>query len=106
MSKHKHTPGPWWSERILTEDGQKLYCIKHDESGFVVYNMPPPMSCAPEFEANARLIAAAPAMLEALEQLVRWIREPWGEDDGQANDYVISEAYRAISLATGKEPHA
>ena len=57
-----------------------------------------------ERRANAALIAAAPAMLEALEQLVRWIREPWGEDDGQANDYVISEAYRAISLATGKEP--
>ena len=102
MSEHKHTPGPWTVLPGIHTDGAIGIGPELDTIGphaQVNYT-------GGESEANAALIAAAPAMLEALEQLVRWIREPWGEDDGQANDYVISEAYRAISLATGKEPHA
>lgn len=68
MKQPKHTnanatPGPW------TVDDDTNYI--RDSRGFVVADLP---SCGPNFdtprEANARLIAAAPEMLEALKALL------------------------------------
>lgn len=68
----KHTPGPWQHSvklsgsenhrgfRILTADGWALADVQPaDEDGI-------------EGEANARLIAAAPDLLEALKRIVGW----------------------------------
>ncbi|MDI7005094.1 hypothetical protein [Pseudomonas aeruginosa] len=67
MSKHSYTPGPWdyWSgynpvdeleAQITTEDGDIVIAS---------YNRQ-----IPEGEANAKLLAAAPELLEALVALV------------------------------------
>jgi hypothetical protein len=49
---------------------------------------------------NARLIAAAPELYAALDNLCRWLREPWGSDDSPANEEVVNAAYRALAKAT------
>ena len=53
-----HTPGPWKAEKpgIYSADGVCV-AMRHPESG-------------PEFTANARLIAAAPALLAACKRLL------------------------------------
>jgi len=62
-----HTPGPWW----IDEDGDYL-CIcegevneygEREEVATLACNRPSLLLCQP---ANARLIAAAPELLEAL----------------------------------------
>lgn len=62
-NSNKHTPGPWQmhvcDKAIATITGDTRGW-GHDHLAYV------PMSLAPEREANARLIAAAPEMLEAL----------------------------------------
>lgn len=85
MSTMKHTPGPWTLETVTTAVG-----ICHKIGPF-----PPrrpddvttrsaclyadyPSGCNPadeELKANARLIAAAPELLEALEYAIRQIPE-------------------------------
>jgi len=55
----KHTPGPWgvWSiggSQVITDNAMGRHLAKI-------------INGAPEHEANARLIAAAPELLEALE---------------------------------------
>lgn len=55
----KHTPGPW------TQIGTAVY-FPDVKGGFDLYG-------SPDAEGNARLCAAAPDLLEALEGLVEYI---------------------------------
>ena len=54
-----------------------------------------------EWRNNALLIAAAPAMYEALKRLREWVRNP-GEDDSPENEAVIDAAETAIAAAEGR----
>lgn len=103
MSTAKHTPGPWTLETVTTAVG-----ICHKIGPF-----PPrrpddvttrsaclyadyPSGCNPadeELKANARLIAAAPELLEALEA----ITEPY---DTSLPEYKVARA--AIAKAKGE----
>jgi hypothetical protein len=91
MSEIKHTPGPW----VFDEDecseipALHLYCAdsKNPFHG---------SRSEEELKANARLIAAAPELLEALQRLLK------GEDD----EYLTPQGLRnlaraAIAKATG-----
>jgi hypothetical protein len=60
--KPKHTPGPWTSN-----DAKEGLLIVRDSQGFGVTELYTQHDLTVE-KANARLIAAAPEMLEALEQ--------------------------------------
>ena len=65
MKKTKHTPGPWtYADGVLKSDNESLAILVIPKN--VVSN-------EPERIANARLIAAAPELLEALEHLSREI---------------------------------
>lgn len=70
MSEYKHTAGPWGFGR--TRDDQRLILGKNGDGRYVcnvqIHQTPRAMGrmSEPEREANARLIAAAPEMLEAL----------------------------------------
>lgn len=90
----KHTPGPWHvgrkqnhggttsAERIVSEDGEAI-CAElswHDDG-----------------EANARLIAAAPELLEMLERCEMWLSTA---PDGRAMQRACQAV---ITKATGKE---
>ena len=83
MIDTKHTPGPWIT------DGKAVFA-KGAESSVVCYaERNTPQSASIPFDAaesNARLIAAAPEMLEALEAACKWAMTmqygsaPWLDD--------------------------
>jgi len=79
MTKAKHTPGPWvvpdqtWRRSLTVEVGGKELVQCPGSGGAMSYTetiCTLNWSRTPEWDANARLIAAAPDLLEALEALV------------------------------------
>lgn len=77
----KHTPAPWyWSDNV--PDFPKNHCVIVDADGFTVVE-PSPMS-----EADARLIAAAPDLLDALREAVEII-EGTGLDASVQREAII-----------------
>lgn len=62
MSEIKHTPGPW--EAILWSEGR--WIIKADDRNVLICTREEFPSKPAEYDANARLIAAAPDLLDAV----------------------------------------
>ena len=91
MSEAKHTPGPWLA------DGASVYEERDDFS--VICNFW--SSSLPEWEANARLIAASPCLLEALERCLNFIENTESEmgDTLECGE----QARAAIAKAKGEE---
>lgn len=93
MIERKFTPGPW----MLS--GRTVYAL--NDQGFNRFSALVQDAHAPAYElnANARLIAAAPELLEALEQAVTSM-----QDSGYQNSHVAVRAARAaIAKATGEQ---
>lgn len=106
----KHTPGPW---RVFSE-GRKNPGIEAKSSTIVLYG-DDDEDCGIRGEdseeqlANARLIAAAPELLEALKELVADAKAKlivFGKDFGILNSSelaaCIDEAKKAILKADGR----
>lgn len=74
--KTKHTPGPWWVGESSYNEGQPLVNF---EDGNICALDDISTDCA---DANARLIAAAPALLEAAhkykEMVVKYMMQDMG----------------------------
>ncbi|ONM82090.1 hypothetical protein [Pseudomonas aeruginosa] len=101
----KHTPGPWGIERLHGEvnviscnerDGAAkdmgiVYVLARDVGGMIHGEQFDDRS---EVEANARLIAAAPELLEALQVCIEQITALCSADD------VPDQARAAIAKAT------
>lgn len=108
MSNTKHTPGPWRIE----EDAQGPCMIMHPtkkgvaiasltevfrpSEGFVEIESPG----APERTANAKLIAVAPELLEALKELLSIYRDTVGLVGTEQNSTTV-KAHNAIAKAEG-----
>jgi hypothetical protein len=97
MSENKHTPGPWLRDNLTIYTLRPCKWLGHDsmENAWTAYVMPNGQHKIPlkELEANARLIAAAPELLEALE----WIESnPFAH---RAN--MVGVATAAIAKAKG-----
>jgi hypothetical protein len=96
----KHTPGPWWpvdDDHPVTADGYVKAIVAEKPSIIVAYSS----------EDNARLIAAAPELLEALRQLMFRTGHKW-EEGGNAVEvanrkHVRELARAAIAKAEGKD---
>ena len=91
MSEAKHTPGPWECDGDLVhKDGFEIAIVEAHYEDYVELQ-----------QANARLIAAAPDLLEALKVMV-YLEESnlRGEDDEDVCDELLF-ARAAISKATG-----
>jgi len=87
----KHTPGPWvcpYGSRIYGADGLELAATAYAHRG------------TNETEANAALIAAAPELLIAFENLVNEIEayQSAGEITGY---FSLKNAHAAIAKAKG-----
>jgi hypothetical protein len=107
-----HAPGPWHIEPLQADQGGSI-AICNRQQGILAVIPPlndddePDEATAqrdPHDQANARLIAAAPKLLEALRELlehVEWRRRRVGEVAGP-ND-CTHRAHAAIAEATGKE---
>lgn len=92
----KHTPGPWHAKR------KAVYAPTPNGGGtrFVAASAGDvPMGTDEDSFANARLIAAAPELLEACKHLRRIVMDDYNERDVYRED--VERATAAIAKATG-----
>lgn len=102
----KHTPGPW--EMHQPEGCAGFY---FDSGPVQFYVKRTSLAGADEMEANARIIAAAPALLAALDRLLARYDTPGGHSPG-CQEYPpgcddskcceIAQARAAIAAAKGE----
>lgn len=79
---HKHTPAPWvFSDNSANWKTNPYSITCRGKSGVhstTIANIPARASFADvERRANAMLIAAAPELLEALEEIIRGVPDTW-----------------------------
>jgi len=96
MSDFKGTPGPWVVEEdtSITSDRDGFLCEAHGDS-----------TSWDEDQANANLIAAAPELLEALQDMLsgwQYIRSQHGDLYGVGWDRAEQKAVSAIAKALGQ----
>jgi len=89
VSAPKHTPGPWTTIRF--DDEQFMLVGSGRQLGVII-----DVLACDEGSANARLISAAPELLEALQDLALAGREAWGDERP-----CVRDALSAIAKATG-----
>ena len=93
MSKQSHTPGPWVSRHNMVFGGKKCICSNVNAAS------PTPQNIAEDVAmsiANARLMAAAPELLDALVNLLPLISPL------KAESQQVADASAAIAKATGQ----
>jgi len=90
----KHTPGPWRTTGLNVRSGDALVAV-------IVDHWADEKTPEPEKEANARLIAAAPDLLDALKTMVMAFHTYAPKTDGAEYNCVI-EAHAAITKAKGE----
>lgn len=105
MKEFKGTPGPW---RVSEKRGD-LIDIRHNNNGIGAISLNlahvvARQSWLKEAEANAKLIAAAPELLEALQELISGYedREKSGMFDMLVHGDLIEKANSAINKALGE----
>lgn len=100
MTKHSGTPGPWLSKRINTQFGVHNYIQCAETRGWIARME----DTHPDLEANARLIAAAPELLEAAKTAIKSLElaeyrmrvNDWAEgSDIESDDPDATRAYHA-----------
>ena len=105
----KHTKGPWtrvrhsWDDSsVYAANGSRVAICRIDEEDVTEETQD---ACVAVNEANARLIAAAPELLEALEALVNdFGRDGYGGELEDGECRVIDMARNAIAKAIGERP--
>ena len=96
MTTSKHTPGPWWSTPSAA-----VLCGNPDDPEIVADCAPTDLMAVQDDErkvANARLIAAAPELLEALER-VAYEFQSYMSDSEQR--HTLDDVRAAIAKAKG-----
>lgn len=96
-----HTPGPWKIITLEGVDGHLFLC--HDDG---TENIPPLVAKVydhqhADAEANARLIAAAPELLEALRELLDQLEGIGIPEWAGAEGLYLGQAAAAIAKAEG-----
>lgn len=102
----KHTPGPWYVGSG-TYEGRNIYSVASvtDDEGFTYQ---PIVASAEDdgikcWDANARLIAAAPDLLEALQVMVRDYTASHADGGSLEMQPAILQASQAIARSTGDQ---
>ena len=106
MRQRNYTPGPWsWWPKCC---GYPAGAITQDGSGSHIAKPVNFLRASELTKANAHLIAAAPELLEALEELSNALTSAYGDLERMGNrdhDYQsIYEADQAIKKAYGETP--
>ena len=97
MSKFKHTPGPWKVDPNYPHDIQTESGVIEIATTSIALSGGLPAKYE-DRKANARLIAAAPELLEALQDAVEYLKN-------YLPDEMIAPHLAAITKATGKQKH-
>ena len=115
MSNAKHTPGPWGAEcrdlsdthRKVGDDGVRYWDVGPGFSGSYRGEVCTVHSAVhidgitiEQRDANARLIAAAPDLLEALQSAAHFVREHYAPSIDAEHD-LMGKINAAIARATG-----
>ena len=92
--KTEHTQGPWktegWENLVVNSaDGSTMTLAAGGKD-----------ACLDELKANARLIAAAPELLAALYELVKY--DEGSSEEGTYGSEVLERCLAAISKAEGR----
>jgi hypothetical protein len=101
----KHTPGPW----VVSPDSVTTVMEVGPLKRFIAHATDLSVKCSSkeydERDSNARLIAAAPEMLEALKWTLARVERlaPHKAIEGDAALYEIAAARAAIAKATGEQ---
>lgn len=104
-----HTPGPWKLDIYEEQNGDKHYFFKQDDKGEedIIFNA----SCPGLRAEDAHLIAAAPAMYEALQMVSTILYDiaDSAEDVAEWNEggqmYELSRVVKtALAQAEGSKP--
>lgn len=116
MPELKHTPGPWLVDHIFDEESFDIvlgYEVPQKGNPIIVATVfadddtqPSPHIDRRQADANARLIAAGPEMLEALINVEKCLRGEGAlfgqESPGLHGELLRKIVYPAIAKATGK----
>jgi hypothetical protein len=110
MSNFKHTPGPWHVEHYSRGSCEVRITRPKESKGlgpvaYALMDLAGAMTAEriSEMKANARLIAAAPDLLDALQKLVDSCADSDGAQYGTlGTSFVRSIATAAIAKATGE----
>lgn len=99
MAQFKGTPGPWnLDEFDNVVHGEEPLLGRGRKETVRVSGVALPGRVTEEYAANTRLVAAAPELLEALQDLL--IRT--SELDEYGEDYTFAKARAVINKATGE----
>ena len=102
----QHTPGPWAIEEITPSDFHDCYILGAPNG--VYDDIIATVQCTdlPQCMADARLIAAAPCLLAALEAgaecLVSWMEMADSDYVREPDEQVLAAMRAAIAKATGQ----
>ena len=100
MKDKKFTPGPWRLVKVISSIIPDTVVDKDGDHTIAVTYIQPVNFI--NQEANAALIAAAPAMYEALEKLTEFIQKkyPWSLSDPIAS--IMKESEQVLAKARGE----
>lgn len=104
--KKTHTPGPWEVRKYWSDEGAyEIYPTRGKKPSFgqwaSIAEVTGDVSKSESAMKNARLIAAAPELLEALQWLVDLMPDPELDSDPVQREQVI-KAKVVIAKATGQ----
>ena len=99
----KHTPAPWDRKLICTGEYSSAWRVSHTFKPAIY----PRIICDvnanlgdTQGDANAKLIAAAPELLEACQKLVTWLRSIRDEDENLVIDHGFVDGFN-LTAAEG-----
>lgn len=87
-TRNTHTPGPWELHRVDTSSGDEIHDVADNAHIATVWK-------SNRAEDNAKLIAAAPELLEALEECLQWAKNQGWHQPG------VDSCKAAIAKAKG-----
>lgn len=96
----KHTPGPWATKEVNDKGAHVLWVMPIKANGHYVAEVG---VNSPDAQANARLIAAAPDLLEALEHALAELEQTANSEHIDPKHY-FADIYAAIAKANGETP--
>ena len=95
----KHTPGPWKeSTTYARKQARKIDIVPWADQTLVIARLGETTSNEQTY-ANARLIAAAPALLEACKAVMEWAKTPVNHGGNPYYKTFVRQAEAAIALA-------
>jgi hypothetical protein len=105
MGEAKHTPGPW---KVTKSSERKTLCVVNDDTWICGELQALNGTAIDEREclANARLIAAAPEMYEALEQAEACMSIVEPRSDKAEYLRILGVIRAVIGKAEGRQPSA